>query len=130
MTDTNDRITNERRRSHRWSASERRRGGDRRDKAHKAFARQLPDKYMSMFGSPRERVLSLVKQYCRGCDELLQADLAQAVLPTLQTIETLDGGVVTEEHKLECETAVEKCVRQNELATGRWETACVEEVKP
>ncbi len=91
-----------------------------------AFARQLPDEFMNMHGNPRERVLSLVKRYCRGCDELLQADLAQALLPTLQAIVALDGGKIHEEHRQECEAVVKECVRQNELATGRWGTACVE----
>ena len=80
-----------------------------------------------MHGTPRDRVLFLVGEYCRGCDESLQVDLAQALLPVLQAIVTFDGGEVTEEHRLACETAVTKCVKQNELETGRWDTACREE---
>jgi hypothetical protein len=80
-----------------------------------------------MHGTPRERVLYLVSEYCRGCDDSLQVDLAQALLPTLQTVIAIDGGVVSEEHRLACEAAVERCVKQNELETGRWDTACVED---
>ena len=80
-----------------------------------------------MLGTPRERVLYLVCEYCRGCDESLQIDLAQALLPTLQSVARLDGGEVSEEHLLACEAAVERCVKYNEMQTGRWDTACVEE---
>jgi hypothetical protein len=80
-----------------------------------------------MRGTPRERVLYLVSQYCRGCDEALQIDLAQALLPTLQAVVSLDGGEVSEEHRQACEVAVGRCVKQNELTTGRWDTACVED---
>ena len=126
MTDSNERSVEDRRRTRRWTKHERRKGGDRRDDAYKEFARQLPDKFVNMYGTPRERVMRLVGQYCRGCEESLQADLAQALLPTLQAIVTLDGGVVSESHRLECEAAVGRCVRDNELATGRWGTACVD----
>ena len=124
MTGTDERDIKERRRGKKWSATERRQGGDRRDGAHRDFARKLPSEFTNMLGSPRERVKHLVNLYCRGCDESLKADLAQALLPTLQAIVTLDGGEVSEEHRQACETAVESCVRQNELNTGRWETAC------
>jgi len=127
MTEMANRVTKERRSSQSWSRVERRKGGDRRVGAHKDFARRLPEAFMDMTGSPRNRVMHLVREYCCGCDEALQADLAQALLPTLQTIATLDGGVVSEEHLEECEAAVERCVRLNELATGRWEPACVED---
>ena len=127
MTTPDDRTVKERRHHKRWAATERRQGGDRREGAYRDFARKLPAEFSNMHGSPRERVLHLVNQYCRGCDESLRADLAQALLPTLQAIGTLDGGVVSEEHQQACEAAVERCVRQNELDTGRWETACVED---
>lgn len=80
-----------------------------------------------MRGTPRERVLYLVSEYCRGCDESLQIDLAQALLPTLQSVASLDGGNISEEHLLACEAAVEKCVKHNEMQTGRWDTACLED---
>jgi hypothetical protein len=124
MSETADRTPEDRRWARRWSLHERRQGGDRRNDAYKSFARQLPEKFLEMQGPPRDRVLCLVSQYCRGCDESLQIDLAQALLPTLQAIVRLDGGVVTEEHRLACEAAVGRCVQQNELATGRWITAC------
>jgi len=129
MPDRNDRNPEQRRQRRQRLTAERRKGGDRRAGAYKTFARQLPDRFVSMSGSPRERVLDLVQQYCLGCDESLQADLAQALLPTLQTIVTLDGGVITEGHRKECETVVERCVRQNELATGRWTPACEDDAK-
>ena len=129
MPNTNDRTTKDRRSVRRWTSEERRKGGDRRDGAYREFARQLPNRYLEMAGTPRERVLYLVSEYCRGCDESLQIDLAQALLPILQTVVTFDGGEVTEEHLLACEAAVAKCVKQNELETGRWDTACQEETE-
>jgi hypothetical protein len=127
MPKSDDRNVKERRRHKKWSATERRHGGDRRDGAYSDFARKLPAEFTNMHGSPRERVMRLVNQYCRGCDEKLQADLAQALLPTLQAIVTLDGGMISEEHRQACEAAVERCVNKNELATGRWETACTDD---
>ena len=127
MREQSDRTDKERRHGKKWSATERRRGGDRRDGAYRAFARKLPAEFIHLHGSPRERVIHLVNQYCRGCDESLKADLAQALLPTLQAIVKLDGGLVSWEHQEACEAAVEHCVRQNELDTGRWETACAED---
>ncbi len=52
-----------------------------------------------MHGTPRERILYLVDEYCRGCDESLQVDLAQALLPTLQAVVSLDGGEISEEQR-------------------------------
>jgi hypothetical protein len=127
MSGEHNRTIKERRSAHRWSATERRRGGDRREGAHKDFARALPGKFLDMHGTPRERILYLVSEHCRGCDESLQADLAQALLPTLHAVVSLDGGEISEEHRLACEAAVDKCVQQNELETGRWETACMKE---
>lgn len=127
MNEITDRSTIERRQNRRWASDERRRGGDRREGAYKRFARQLPEAFLKMKGSPRKRVMLLVQHYCCGCDESLQADLAQALLPTLQTVVTLDGGVVSEEHRIECEEAVERCVMLNEQATGRWDPACMEQ---
>ena len=126
MSNTHDRTIQDRRTARRWTSKERRRGGDRRDGAYKEFARQLPNRYLEMRGTPRERILYLVSEYCRGCDESLQIDLAQALLPILQTVVTFDEGEVTEEHRLACEAAVAKCVKRNELETGRWDTACRE----
>jgi hypothetical protein len=122
-----NRTIKDRRSAHRWSAAERRRGGDRREGAYKAFARALPDRFLKQHGTPRERVLYLVSEYCRGCDDSLQVDLSQALLPTLQTVVGVEGGVVSEEHRLACEAAVERCVKQNELDMGRWDTACLED---
>jgi hypothetical protein len=82
-----------------------------------------------MHGTPRERVLYLVSEYCRGCDDSLQIDLAQALLPTLQSVAGLHGGEISEEHLLACEAAVERCVMHNELETGRWDTACTEDLE-
>ncbi len=127
MPDKHDRDAKERRRNKKWSATERRQGGDRRDGAFRDFARELPAEFSKLHGNPRERVRRLVGLYCRGCDESLQADLAQALLPTLQAITTLDGGVVSEEHRQACESAVEHCVSKNELEKGRWETACTDD---
>jgi len=126
MANHKDRVLKERRERKQRPATERRQGGDRRNGAYRAFAQQLPDGFVSLAGSPRDRVLRLLRQYCIGCDESLQADLAQALLPTLQTMLTLDGGVISESHRSECEALVERCVKQNELATGRWRTSCTE----
>ena len=129
MPDKIDRTAKERRQSKRWSATERRQGGDRRTGAYRDFARKLPAEFINLHGSPRERVMRLLNQYCRGCDESLKADLAQALLPTLQAVVTLDGGLVSWEHQEACEAAVEHCVKQNELDAGRWDTACTEDQK-
>jgi len=126
MADQHFRKAKERRTAHRWSLSERRSGGERRDGAYKEFARALPARFLKMNGTPRERVLYLVSEYCRGCDESLQVDLAQALLPTLQTVISSRGDKIFEDHRLECEAAVERCVKRNELETGRWHTACAE----
>jgi hypothetical protein len=126
MSGTQNRTTKERRTARRWYGNERRHGGDRRRDAYKQFARDLPARFLKLYGTPRERVLYLVSEYCHGCDESLQIDLAQALLPTLQTVAHLGGSEIPEEHLDACEVAVGRCVRQNELETGRWDTACME----
>ena len=99
MPGEQNRTIKERRSAHRWSATERRRRGDRSEGAHKDFARALPGRFMNMHGTPRERILYLVDEYCRGCDESLQVDLAQALLATLQAVVSLDGGEISEEQR-------------------------------
>ena len=126
MPDKKDRLTEERRRSTRWTATERRKGGDRRHGSYRDFARKLPEEFITERGNPRERVMRLLNRYCKGCSESLRADLAQALLPTLQEVVLHDGGLVSLEHQEECEAAVERCVKKNELDTGRWESACTD----
>jgi len=126
MPEPNSRISNERRSARRWSRVERRKGGDRRGEAYKEFARALPARFLMMHGTPRERVLYLVNEYCCGCEESLKVDLAQALLPTLQAVVHQPRREISEEHMRACELAVERCVRQNEMETGRWDTPCMD----
>lgn len=124
MPSRHDRNGEDRRQQHRRpSHADRRQGGDRRADAHKAFARRLPAEYAKLDGRPNVRVVQLVNRFCSGCDESLKTNLAQALLPTLQGISTLDGGVVSDKHQADCEAAVERCVRRHELENGRWGTA-------
>lgn len=130
MTQSDNRGHKERRKQgRRWSSRERRQGGDRRLGAYSEFAQRLPTAYVELNGRPRERVMKLVREYCDGCDEKLQADLAQALLPTLQGIGKFDDGNIMDEHRAACEAVVKTCVLKNEIETGRWDTACVSKLE-
>ncbi len=97
----------------RRDGTDRRQGGNRRAGWCEELARRMPDEFLELEGSSRDRTMRLLKTHCRGCNETLRTELAQALVPVLHGLLVFDRGIVTSEHRDFCEDAVARCTARH-----------------